>query len=407
VFASGDNSRATCVTFGDAFDPKRNAFAFLRIVLALLVIVSHSYALGGFGPDPLAAITDGSHNLGEIAVAIFFLLSGFLLTRSGLRSASIGRFLWHRFLRIFPGYWICLLLTAFVFSPLFELLKHGAFSADASLAYVRGNWTMFHLNGFSIEGVMNLCPATIGSVLNENPHPWNLNGSLWSLPYECACYLVLALFALAGVLRRARFAIVILYGGLWALYAFSYLDTEYFHECFPSRYLKPLLFLGLYFSAGCVCYLYRNSIPASKRLFVACLGLLMVGLLFDSFELVAPIAITYASMCLAFWLPIRHFDRYGDFSYGTYIYAFPVQQGLVLLHLDQKGLAVFLAASVIVTLLFAVLSYHGIEGPSLRWRHLNLRGRNPLPAIPNATLAKCTLALVPERVRFGSRVPKR
>ncbi|MEY2501597.1 MAG: hypothetical protein QOI07_1931 [Verrucomicrobiota bacterium] len=392
----GNDQPRVCVKFAHAFDPERNAFAFLRMVLALLVVFSHSYALGGFGRDPLAVITDGSHNLGEIAVAIFFLLSGFLLTRSGLRSDSIGRFLWHRFLRIFPGYWACLVVTAFIFSPLFVLSKHGAFSANEALAYVRGNWAMFHLNGFNIEGVMNLCPATIGSVLDQNPHPLNINGSLWSLPYECACYLVLALFALVGVLRRARFAFVILYGGLWALYAFSFLDPEHFHQCFANRYFKPLLFLGLYFSAGSVCYLYRNSIPASKKLFVACLGLLTAGLLFDSSELVAPITITYASLCLAFWLPIRRFDCHGDFSYGTYIYAFPVQQGLVLLGLHQKGLAVFFGASIIVTLLFAVLSYHGIERPSLRWRHVKFRWRNPLPIIPDAALAECAVAFVQE-----------
>ena len=406
MFPRGDTRSRACVTFAEAFDPGRNAFAFLRMVLALLVVLSHSYALGGFGRDPLGAITDGSHDLGEIALAIFFLLSGFLLTRSGLRSKSIGRFLWHRFLRIFPGYWACLIVTAFVFSPLFEMLKHGAFFASDALAYVRGNWAMFHLNGFNIEGVMNLCPATVGSVLNDNPHSLNLNGSLWSLPYECACYVVLALLALAGVLRRARSAIAILFGGLWALYVFNYLDTEHFHQFFPNRYVKPLLFLSLYFSAGCVCYLYRNSIPASKRLFVACVSLLMIGLLFDSFELVAPIAMTYASLCLAFWLPIRRFDCRGDFSYGTYIYAFPVQQGLVLLALHQKGVAVFLAASVIVTLLFAVLSYHGIEGPSLRWRHVKFRWRNPLPAVPDATLAECAVALVPER-ESGKRSLKR
>src|SRR3954469_23431807 len=88
-------------TFADAFDPRRNAFAFLRMALALLVIISHSFALGGFGIDPLGRITDGAHDLGEIAVAIFFLLSGFLITRSSLGAANVGRFLWHRFLRIF------------------------------------------------------------------------------------------------------------------------------------------------------------------------------------------------------------------------------------------------------------------------------------------------------------------
>jgi peptidoglycan/LPS O-acetylase OafA/YrhL len=394
---SDSGPAASSPTFADAFDPKRNAFAFLRMVLALLVIVSHSFALGGFGPDPLRRITEGRHNLGEIAVALFFLLSGFLITRSGLRSRSVGRFLWHRFLRIFPGYWVCLLVTAFLFSPLFEMIKHGVFTADASLAYVRGNWAMFHLNGFSIPGIMNLRPSTIGWALNDNPHPWSINGSLWSLPYECACYLVLALFACAGVLRRGRVGIVILFGGLWALYAFSYLDTEYFHECFPDRGFLPLLFLTLYFSAGCVCYLYRESIPASKTLFAACIVLLAVGLAFDSFGLVAPIAMSYASMCLAFWLPIRRFDAFGDFSYGVYIYAFPVQQGLVLLRVPQNGLALFLVSSVLITLVLALLSYRFIEAPSLRWKDVKLARSTNFPRQrPKNGGPELALALVPE-----------
>src|SRR3954447_2812800 len=152
MYPLGNAPGKSSPTFGEAFDPKRNAFAFLRMVLAFLVIVSHCFVLGGFGADPISRITDGGNSLGEIAVAVFFILSGFLITRSGLGSRSAGRFLWHRFVRIFPGYWVCLLVSAFLFSPLFELIKHGAFSADASLAYLRGNWAIFHFNGLSIEG---------------------------------------------------------------------------------------------------------------------------------------------------------------------------------------------------------------------------------------------------------------
>ena len=390
MFAS-DRGPASCPTFADAFDPARNAFAFLRMVLALLVIVCHCFALGVGGNDPLGWITEGRHSLGEIAVAIFFLLSGFLITRSGLRSRSVGRFLWHRFLRIFPGYWVCLAVTAFLFSALFELIKNGAFSVDpdAAWAYLRGNWAMFHLNGFSIAGVMNLRPSTIGWVLNDNPHPWGINGSLWSLPYECACYLTLGLFTFVGILRRGRLGIVFLYFGLWTLYAFSCLDPEYFGECFPYRMFQPLVLLTLYFSAGCACYLYRESIPASKALFGACLVLLMVGLAFGSFGLVAPVAMSYVFMCLAFWLPIRRFDAWGDFSYGLYIYAFPVQQGLVLLHVPQSGFAAFFAATVLITLVLAVWSYHCIEAPSLRLKNYEpSRWRKSSPLSPKVTLAE-------------------
>jgi peptidoglycan/LPS O-acetylase OafA/YrhL len=155
----------------------------------------------------------------------------------------------------------------------------------------------------------------------------------------------------------------------------------------------------MYFSAGCACYLYRNSIPASKILFVASLVVLAVGLGFDSFGLVVPIALSYASLCLAFWLPIRRFDALGDFSYGTYIYAFPVQQGLALLRVPQQyGLAVFLGSTVFITLVFAVLSYRCIEAPSLRWKELDLlRSKNLPRPIPTSGGSNVALALVPQR----------
>jgi peptidoglycan/LPS O-acetylase OafA/YrhL len=157
--------------------------------------------------------------------------------------------------------------------------------------------------------------------------------------------------------------------------------------------------LTLYFSAGCVCYLYRASIPASKVLFGACLGLVVIGLAFGSFGLVAPVAMSYVFMCLAFWLPIRRFDAWGDFSYGTYIYAFPVQQGLALLRVPQSGFAAFLVSTVLITLVLAVWSYRCIEAPSLRLKNFDLsrwmKSSRPPPAVTEPDTA---LALVREPV---------
>src|ERR1700731_1966570 len=104
------------------------------------------------------------------------------------------------------------------------------------------------------------------------------------------------------------------------------------------------------------------------------------------------------SVCAWRWLPIRRFDAWGDFSYGTYIYAFPVQQGLVLLRVPQSGLAVFLVSTVLVTLVLAVLSYRCIEAPSLRWKHFApFRARNSPAPLPTMTGLEASLALVPER----------
>src|ERR1700730_3329908 len=94
--------------FAQAFNPDNNAFGFLRLTLAVFVIFSHSLALGGFGMDRLEVLTQGQYHIGLWSVAMFFVLSGFLVCRSASVSRSVARFLWHRFLRIFPGYWVCL-----------------------------------------------------------------------------------------------------------------------------------------------------------------------------------------------------------------------------------------------------------------------------------------------------------
>jgi hypothetical protein len=99
----------------------------------------------------------------------------------------------------------------------------------------------------------------------------------------------------------------------------------------------PIVVLCLFFSAGCVCFLYREKIPHSSAAFVTSLVALGVGLPMGVFELVAPIAMTYAFLWLGFTLPFARFDTKGDFSYGTSIYAFPVQQGLALLRIQDRG----------------------------------------------------------------------
>lgn len=355
-----------------AFNPRNNAFGFLRLALAILVIFSHSFHLGGFGKEPLAALTDGRYAIGSLAVATFFFLSGFLVCRSASTCSSIARFLWHRFLRIFPGYWVSLLICGCVFAPLMALVEFGApssvFSATAnsSQSFMMNNAGLFHLNGFSIGGILFIRPNSIATLLRQNPVPGVFNGSLWSLPYEAACYVGIAALAAAGVLRRARFILLALFAGLWVLYAFDCMDPEGFSQSFPYPGMKLLVLLVLFFSAGGVCFLYREKIPYSIALFVVSLVVLGGTLPLKVFGLIAPFAMSYAFLWLAFALPLGHFDKKGDFSYGTYIYAFPVQQGMALIGVQENGFVLYFIASLLLTLVFAFLSYRLIEAPCLR-----------------------------------------
>jgi peptidoglycan/LPS O-acetylase OafA/YrhL len=271
---------------------------------------------------------------------------------------------------------VCLVVCACVFAPLMAYCESGSFTRIFSLpwnspqAFMINNAGVLHLNGLSVEGVVMFHPNSIGGVLRHNPVPGVLNGSLWTLPYELGCYLAVAAVALVGMLRRARSLVLVLFAGLWCLHGFDCLDPQGFWRCFPYVGVKQLVMLCLFFSAGSICFIYREKIPLSRWLFVGALLLLWLGLAAGVFGLVAPMAMTYAFLWLAFSLPFGRFDTRGDFSYGTYIYAFPVQQGLTLLGLPGSGFAAYFVCSLLMTLLLAVFSYRLIEAPCLRWKNV-------------------------------------
>ncbi len=365
-------------TFGQAFDPKNNAFGFLRLTLAVLVAFSHSLSLGGFGMDPLESFTHRRYTIGLASVAMFFVLSGFLICRSALGSGSVLRFLWHRFLRIFPAYWVCLVVCACVFAPLMAFTEFGTFlkvfavPTNSPQTFMLSNAGLFHLNGFSIGGLMDMKPTSIAGLLTQNPIPRVINGSLWTLPFEVSCYLAVAALAAVGVLRRARFIVLALFATLWCLHFFEYVNPAGFWRCFPYEGMNHVVMLGLFFSAGCVCFLYREKIPHSTAAFVGCLIVAGVSLPLGAFGLIAPIAMTYAFLWLAFSFPFARFDTRGDFSYGIYIYAFPVQQGLALLRIHEEGFGLYFTSSLLLTAVLAFLSYRLIEAPCLRLKTVKL-----------------------------------
>ena len=127
-----------------ALSGRDNAFGLLRLVLAGLVLVDHSFPLGGFGECPVGGWIGGQETLGGLAVGGFFLLSGYLVTKSGLTNDPL-QFLWRRALRIFPAYWAVLLVTAFVLGPVVGFAEKGSLSgylqgpSAGPLAYVLEN----------------------------------------------------------------------------------------------------------------------------------------------------------------------------------------------------------------------------------------------------------------------------
>ena len=338
------------------------------------MVVGHSYALGGFadGTDPLYRFTRTQESFGGFAVAAFFIISGFLITRSWTSHPTVGRFLWHRVLRIFPAFWICLLVTAFVFAPFAWRIEHGRFSGffdgagGSALDYVWRNAGLV-INQFEIDGL-----------LAGTPHPGAWNGSLWTLAYEFGCYLVVAVLGAIGILARHRRLVVAMTVLAYVVTIVGLVDASLPGRVVPvlaDPWIARFLFL---FGMGAVFALFADRIEMSWRIALLA-GLLVVATMWKGgWIAVGYPALAYLLIWLAARLPFTTFDRPGDFSYGTYIYAFPIQMLLADLAFQRHGLVAFALASLGLTTVAAVISWHLVEKHALRlkkWTPRPLRRR--------------------------------
>jgi peptidoglycan/LPS O-acetylase OafA/YrhL len=341
---------------------RHNAFAFLRFILASLVIFAHSSALGDFPDDLLSIYSSDRLGPGNVAVFGFFFISGFLVTKSYLRLRSLPRFLWHRALRIYPAFWVCLVVTAFGFAAFAFAHEKGTLSgfvgaSDDPLAFLKNNWTLA-IRQWGID-----------RLLSTNPFPSAFNGSLWTLEAEFRCYLGVALLGIAGLLRGARWTIGVLVLVLWAplvwsgFYVHDWPHAGIIADLFPS---DKVLEQCVYFALGCAALLYRDHIRLDPRIAGFAFCSIFAALKLPYCSAFAPFALSYLVYYAAFRIPIYDFDRFGDFSYGIYIYAFPVQQVFAMLGVQRYGFWPFMLLSLLATLPLAALSWKLVEEPALR-----------------------------------------
>lgn len=184
-------------SIGDLAEGRENNYDFLRFVAASMVILSHAYVLSGsYGHlEPLTLLTHRQFSLGSLAVKVFFVMSGFLVTASFVRSGSVVKFARARFLRIFPGLAWAVIVTAFVFGPLGTSLPLGA--------YYTNPHTYLFLETMTLRGHSDL-----PGVFDSNPLSGVVNGSLWTLTPEVWCCIVVAAMGLGRLLRKWSIAVL-------------------------------------------------------------------------------------------------------------------------------------------------------------------------------------------------------
>jgi peptidoglycan/LPS O-acetylase OafA/YrhL len=329
-------------------------FAFLRMLAALMVLVSHQYELTG---RPLRDVL-GLHSVGGMGVVIFFSISGFLVAQSWRADPHVGRFAARRLLRVWPGYAAAIVVSALVIGPLVtslplrEYVTHPAFSD-----YLRNLW-------FQLRGALPL--SFEGSKL-----PFAVNGSLWTIPLELKCYVVLALLGLAGVLRQ-RALLVLVTLAVAVVHAGWQLRGERWMAGGMRIEDLYLIEFGACFLVGATLNGWWPLLARHKLAGCVLAAGVLAPLAWFAGRPVLAMVIAVPMLVIAFgsaaWPVLRRFDRFGDLSYGTYLYAFPVQQTLIWGLTDHLHWWPRLLVTVLTTLACALLSWHLIEKQALRWK---------------------------------------
>ncbi|MCL2789676.1 MAG: acyltransferase [Desulfobulbus sp.] len=342
-----------------------NNFNLIRIAAAFAVLVSHSFplALGPKVGEPLAAIVGLS--FGRIAVDVFFFTSGFLVTASLVTRQSVKQFVWARILRIYPALLVVVLLSVFGLGLFFTTQPTVAYLVDVGIyKYLLKCSTL-------ITGINDHLPG----VFANNPYKNAVNGSLWTLPYELRMYVALVSVWLVVQLNPVNkvkiFKIILVLiaaisGILLILIHFEVINMK---DNYPR-------FFYMFFS-GASFYIVRDKIILSHTLFSLFLLLLIGGLVnkhlfFVSYVLVLGYCILYCA-----YIPagiVRKYNDLGDFSYGVYVYCFPVQQSVAALVPGISPLGMF-AFSSIATLILAVFSWLLVEKKALHLKESWLNHR--------------------------------
>ena len=319
-------------------DLRLNNFDFLRIAAATLVLVSHQYALSG-RPEPSIF----GDSFGTFGVLVFFTISGFLVSQSWRQDPHAIRFLAKRFLRIWPGLAVVTLLAACVLGPLVSTLAPQEYFARSEF------WDF--LRNLKVVTVRYVLPG----VFEENIHPKAINGSLWTIPLEVRCYFALLVAGCLSLLKRPLPVLVALLAAAFYYFSFGLPENRQVH-------------FGLFFFAGACLDLYRakwESRPLHLLAASACIALVLSLLQWHGAALLALVPAFVVMIGTRSTPVLRHFGRYGDLSYGIYIYAFPVQQTFFWLVGKNFPFAAGMLATMLLTALCAFLSWHAVEKPAL------------------------------------------
>ena len=325
---------------------RNNNFDLLRLVAASAVLLSHSFAVVGDNQPQI-----GGYTLGTIAVYVFFAISGYLIVGSWSYRPELGAFLAKRALRIVPAYLAMLLIVAFVLGPILTTWTAAAyFHSGWPVRFVTQNLTFTPHLEYALPGVFG------------NLTSYSVNSSIWTLPFEVRAYLLVAVLGLLGAFRNRTVGAITL--------AVVIVATGFIKHT-PDLWNPVMLRM---FAVGGIIWLLRERLPLRGWLAVAGCGswLLLSGTSLGPWF--AALSIPYATVVVAYRSPRgwAQLTRFGDFSYGLYVWGWVVQQTTLSL---LPGLSPFELFALALPVSYGVgaVSWFAIEQPMLRLKTIGVR----------------------------------
>lgn len=332
---------------------RENNLNLVRLIAATSVTFGHSFAmLTGYHYDFLPTIN--SSTFGFLAVAVFFGLSGFLITQSFCRQPSWKSYLLARCLRIFPALCFANLITVLIVSQIVKNQGWGLFLDSSNWGYwLAGTFFKFYFYSNAFPGLPYVGP----------------NGSLWTLPIEFRLYLLVMVLGVLGFFRKKFLlvAFIVACFGAFLLKA-DFIVNEVFPKIFGAgTYSATLISLPFCFGTGALIYLFKDKFYLSIPLAVVALG----SLYLTENWMIRALCYIYAAYVFGYHpkVYVKQLDFKNDISYGIYVLSWPIQQALIYTKTVTSPYTLFLSAMVLVVPL-AIFSWVAIEKPALKLKDL-------------------------------------
>ncbi|AIF46704.1 acyltransferase family protein [Dyella japonica] len=360
-------------TLAEASAQGQDNFLLLRLMAASMVIYGHGNAVSANArfPDLFVWLGWGSYS-GAIAVSAFFVISGFMITGSYVRRRHLPSFLWARLLRIYPAYVFCLLVSAYLVGAIVTSLPLADYLRDQQVwRYVSKNLELGKYLAYHLPGVFT-----------GNQVGGAVNGSIWTLPAEVRMYLWVALVGVTGILGGKYLATVF----IAALVAWGVMRPA----SIPLVPLADFVPLAGYFALGAFCFLNRAWVYVGWP--VALVTGILAWLAHGSVVYPFAMALALASFVFAFAYNTRcdRFNRLGDYSYGLYLWGFPIQQ-VVAQHVPGASGLANAAFAWPLAMVMAIFSWHMVEKPALGLKALPGKGYQWLASVRGHARRKTAL----------------